>query len=257
MIRLTPKQIASLKPWFLPERPGPLIGSHVIQTGHGACLVDRWPAPRVVLVETAGNYTLSGEAQVLAPADLQPHIEGFVDTTEAFAPLLRAAFPDVKTWPRIAFAQPDAPNPVAAGDVALRRLEPSDRPHLERFDPDSAWISNTWGGPAALAGSGFGWGAFVAGRLASIACTFFLGETYEDIGVVTEPDFRGLGLSVACADALCRDIRARDHQPTWTTSPDNTASLRVAEKLGFVVQRQHQLYVVGIPIPESAEPPPD
>lgn len=257
MIRLTPKQTATLKPWFIPEGPGPLIGSHVIQTGHGTCRVDRWPEPRVVLVETAGNYALLGDAQALTPADLQPHIEGFVETSEAFAPLLRAAFPDVKTWPRVAFVQPDPPAPVAAGDVVLRRLKPSDTPHLERFDPDSDWISNTWGGPATLAGSGFGWGAFVAGRLASIACTFFLGETYEDIGVVTEPDFRGLGLSVACAGALCHDIRARGHQPSWTTSPDNTASLRVAEKLGFVVQRHHQLYVVGIPIPESAEPPLD
>jgi hypothetical protein len=257
MIRLTPEQTATLKHWFLPERPGPLIGAHLIQTGHGVCRVDRWPAPRVVLVETAGNYTLLGEAPAVTPADLQPHIEGFVDTSEAFAPLLRAAFPEVQTWPRVAFVQHNAPGPVTAGDVALRRLEPFDTPNLEGFDPDSAWISNTWGGSAGLAGSGCGWGAFVAGRLVSIACTFFLGETYEDIGVVTEPAFRGSGLSVACAGALCRDIRARGHQPTWTTSPDNTASLRVAEKLGFVVHRQHQLYVVGIPIPEPAEPPSD
>ena len=72
---------------------------------------------------------------------------------------------------------------------------------------------------------------------------------YEDIGVVTETGFRGLGLSTACAQALCEDIRIRRHQPSWTTSYDNIASLRVAEKLAFTVQREDLLYVIGIPIP--------
>ncbi len=93
------------------------------------------------------------------------------------------------------------------------------------------------------------WNWFLPERLASVACTFFLGETYEDIGVVTGPAFRGQGLSTACAGALCGDIWARGHQPTRTNSPDNLASVRVAEKLGFVVQRHDLLYVVGIPIP--------
>jgi len=69
---------------------------------------------------------------------------------------------------------------------------------------------------------------------------------------VTEPQFRGGGLSTACAAALCEDIRARSHQPSWATSPDNLASIRVAEKLGFTLQRRDVLYVVGIPIPELA-----
>jgi RimJ/RimL family protein N-acetyltransferase len=252
MIRLTLKQTAALKNWFLPERPGPLIGLHVIHTGHGTCLVDRWPAPRAVLVETAGNYTLLGEANALAPEDLRPHLRGFVETSEAFVPLLKAAFPDVKTWQRVIFEQQKAPDLIVAGDYSVRRLEPSDIPHLEGLDSESAWISKTWGGHHGLAASGFGWGAFVAGQLVSVACTFFLGERYEEIGVVTEPRFRGLGLSTACAGALCHDIRARGHQPSWTTSPDNLASMRVAQKLGFVVQRYDQLYVVGLPIPEPA-----
>jgi RimJ/RimL family protein N-acetyltransferase len=255
MILLTPEQTATLKNWFLPERPGPLIGSHVIHTGNGVCFVDRWPAPQVVLVETAGNYTLLGQAQALIPVDIQPHIKGFVETSEAFVPLLKAAFPDVRAWPRVVFAQRDPAGLVTVNDDAVRRLGPSDTHLLQSLDPESAWISKTWGGPGGLARSGFGWGAFVAGQLASVACTFFLGETYEEIGVVTEPRFRGLGLSTACARALCHDIRARGHQPSWTTSPDNSASIRVAEKLGFIGQRNDWLYVVGIEIPKPAPPP--
>lgn len=250
MIRLTSQQTARIKDWFLPERPGPLIGSHVILTGHGECLVDRWPHPQAVLVETAGNYTLLGDAQALAPADLQGHVKGFVETIEAFVPLLREAFPDLQTWPRVIFAQPEAPQPVTTASYELRRLEPSDAQHLSGLTPESAWISKTWGGPQGLAASGLAWGAFVAGQLASIACTFFLGETYEELGVVTEREFQKIGLSTACAGALCHDIWARGHRPCWTTSPDNAASVRVAEKLGFTWQRDDLLYVVGRSIPE-------
>jgi predicted GNAT family acetyltransferase len=252
MMLLTPEQTATLKTWFLPERPGPLIGLHVIHTGNGACFVDRWPAPQAMLVETASNYSLLGDAQALTPADLQPHIRGFVETSQAFIPLLTVAFPDMRTWPRVILAQPEAPGLVTKSDYSVRRLELSDTYHLWGLSPESTWISKTWGGPQSLASSGFAWGAFVAGKLASVACSFFLGQMYEEIGVATEPDFRGLGLSTACARALCNDIRDRGRQASWTTSPDNTASLRVAEKLGFAVQRQDQLYVVGISIPEPA-----
>ncbi len=91
--------------------------------------------------------------------------------------------------------------------------------------------------------------------LASVACTFYQGAGYEDIGVATEPEYRGLGLSVACATGLCDDIRARGRTPSWSTSPDNAASLRVAEKLGFVLDRRDVLYVVGRSVPRPARRP--
>ena len=42
MILLTPQQTAALYDWFVPDRPGPLVGLHVIQTGQGVCYADRW-----------------------------------------------------------------------------------------------------------------------------------------------------------------------------------------------------------------------
>jgi predicted GNAT family acetyltransferase len=104
-----------------------------------------------------------------------------------------------------------------------------------------------------LAASGYAWGAFRQGRLAAVACSFFVGVHYEDIGVLTLPTERGRGLSVACAGALCADIQQRGRQPSWSTSPDNTASLRVAEKLGFTVHRRDRLLVVGYPMPQPAQ----
>ena len=250
MILLSPRQRDTLRAWFLPEQPGPVIGNHVINTGNGACFGDRWPDPRMVLAGTASNYTLLGDAQRLGPEDLRPHIRGFVNTSEELVPFLMADFPDAQPWQRIILAQmaePESPQPQT---FELRRLTNADAHHLWGLSPDVAWICRTWGGPSGLAMSGYAWGAFVEGRLASIACTFFLGQTYEDIGVVTEPEFQGQGLSTASTQALCDDVRARGNLPSWTTSLDNAASLRVAQKTGFVEYGRDMVFAVGVPIPE-------
>ena len=252
MIALTPNQTATLRSWFLPDQPGPLVGLHVIQTSVGECFADRWPDPRAVLVHCGRNYSLAGDPAALTAADLAGRIQGFVEAPERFVPLLWSAFDDLAIWDRVILELPGRPRRASGGQCVVRRLEPGDAAALGGLDPELAWIGNTWGGPDGLAASGYGWGAFAEGRLVSVACSFFLGERYEDIGVVTESAFRGRGLSVACAGALCEAILARGRRPCWTTSPDNIASLRVAEKLGFQHRRHDRLYVVGLPIPESA-----
>ena len=240
-----------LKTWFLREEAGPLVGLHVIQTGNGTVLVDRWPEPSAVLMETGGNYSLRGEPGAVEASTLRK-IVGLVDAPERFLPLLESTFPNMAVWPRVTFELSHGPTLGHVSGESVRRLRRNDEGRLQRIGPEMAWIWGTWGDAKGLASSGRAWGAFLDGRLASVACTFFVGERYEEIGVVTEPDCRGHGLSPACAAALCTDIRVRGSVPTWTTSPDNAASLRVAHKLGFEVARSSSLYVVGMPVPEPA-----
>lgn len=249
MIRLNHEQTTMLKEWFLPERPGPLIGSHIINTGHGACFADRWPQPRVLVVEAGGNYTLLGDARHVTAQTLKSVVRGFVECGPRFEPLLREAYPDMQPWPRIVFAQAEPPPPVTPQGYTLRLLHAADAAHIQNMDFSLSWIGNTWGGHEGLAASGYAWGALVDDRLVAIACTFFVGSQYEEIGVVTEPHFQRRGFSTACAAMLCRDIWARGHRPSWTTSTDNVASMRVAQKLGFSRQRDDVLYVAGIFIP--------
>ncbi len=253
MIALSTEQAATLADWFQPERPGPLVGAHMLLTGHGRAWADRWPDPCALLVDVAGNYSLAGDASLLRPADLPP-LSGFVEAPAPFVPLLRTACDDLIDWERVIYALPasaalDGALDQMRGVGSIRRLGPADAASLAGLGQEADWISNTWGGAAGLAASGHAWGAFVAGRLASVAMTFFLGRQYEDIGVATEPEFRNRGLSGACTAALCRDIRARGHTPSWSTSTDNPASQRVAEKLGFGLHRRDWLYVTGMELP--------
>jgi RimJ/RimL family protein N-acetyltransferase len=250
-VPLTREQLATLRPWFLPERPGPLVAQHVMATGHGSCLADRWPDPRALVVQTGGNYTLAGDPGAFDPAALRGRVAGFVEAAEGFVSLLRAAVGELHEWPRVVLSLqgPGRPVPEPAGAFPVRRLGPADAGSLARLGEETAWIADSWGGPEGLAAGGTAWGAFAGRRLVAVACPFFVGAVYEDVGVATEPGFRGRGLSTACAAAVCRDVRRRGRTPGWTTSPGNAASLRVAAKLGFALERRDRLLVADVPVP--------
>jgi RimJ/RimL family protein N-acetyltransferase len=250
MFQINPNQITALKDWFIPESPCWLVGMHILNTGNGACFLDRWPVPQAVLLDSGGNYSLLGDTDALQPEDLKVRIHGFLDAPAQFEPLLKETFPDLKAWDRIILELLEKPHLSRPDGYMFRRLEAGDSYHLWGLTPESAWITKTWGGPAGLAASGHAWGAFAQGQLVAVAATWFLGEEHEELGVVTEAAYRGRGLSAACAGALCADIQNRGHQPTWSTSPDNDASVRVAEKIGFSILRGARLYVIGTPIPD-------
>lgn len=247
MLPLPPVQYRLLRPWFGRERPGPLVYPHVASTGHGQCRVDRWPDPRTVLAEVGGNYSLRGDPDHLT--DSAEPIKGFVDAPERFWPALRRLDPGAQRWPRMIFELPREPATVNAPDAAVHPLRGADTDALAGLSEDIGWIAATLGGPARLASSALGWGAFVEGRLASVAVPFYLGERYTDIGVVTEPAFRGRGLSTACAAGVIGDVRRAGRTPSWSTNPDNAASLAVARRLGYRLVREDLLYAVRTPVP--------
>ena len=268
---VTPAQLAvtaRANGWFAPERPGPLVGAHVVRTGIGSALVDRWPAPLAVLVAAGGNLSLAGEPGAIDAGRLRGLVRGFLEVPAPFAALAARAFPDAARWPRLVLVLPGLPRRpqrARAGRVRVRRLAAADAGHLAALSGQSSWISASWGGPIGpshtgakhrpvvgadgLAASGTAWGAFEGGRLVSVACPFFAGRRYEDLGVATEPGWRGQGLSTACAGAVCADVHGRGRVASWTTSPDNTASLAVAERLGFRLTRADELLAVGVEIP--------
>lgn len=239
-----------VRDWFRPEVPGPLIGPHVLRTGHGRILVDDPRDPGTVLVEAGGgNYDLSGDPAGLDHPEL-PH--GFYRTDEDFAPLLAERSGEVHRWPRVIYELAGEPRPVPGVAAELRVLEPGDEAALKGLSPELQWISETWGGHAGAAASGLAVGAFSAGRLVSVAIPFYLGDRYEDLGVVTEDGHRGRGLSAACTARVVEGVLRRGRRPSWSTSPDNQGSRGVAAKLGFRFVREDLLYVTGFPPPDGA-----
>ncbi|GAA3211538.1 GNAT family N-acetyltransferase [Actinocorallia longicatena] len=235
-----PQRIAD---WFRPERPGPLIGPHVLQTGHGRIRADRPDAPRAVLVETGGdNFDLSGDPSAFRPGG---PLRGIFRADQAFEAVLRDHSTELHRWPRVIYELQAPARDVVPVEAEVRRLVPADARALDALSPETHWITETWAGPPGAAAGGLAFGAFVDGALASVAIPFYVGERYEDIGVITEEPHRARGLSAACANAVVKDVLSRGRRPTWSTSPDNIASRRVAAKLGFRFVRSDLLYLVG------------
>ncbi|SEO33212.1 GNAT acetyltransferase [Amphibacillus marinus] len=70
-------------------------------------------------------------------------------------------------------------------------------------------------------------------EIASICYSAFVHRETQVIGVVTEEKHRGMGYAFQGAHALINECLQINNVPYWDCTEENTASKRLAEKLGF------------------------
>lgn len=85
-----------------------------------------------------------------------------------------------------------------------------------------------------------------------MACTCFHGTRYEDIACFTLPGHRRQHLALACVTALCRDIAARGHTPSWTCSRGSRPSRLLAWTAGFRLEDEYVHHLTGKPARRGA-----
>jgi predicted GNAT family acetyltransferase len=76
--------------------------------------------------------------------------------------------------------------------------------------------------------------AIVTRAVVSIAFASARTAGHADVGVATLESWRGRGLATAAASLVAARIQAEGQAPVWSAGEGNLASLRVAEKIGFV-----------------------
>ncbi|QHC24571.1 GNAT family N-acetyltransferase [Streptomyces sp. GS7] len=249
MIELSPTQATAVSHWFTAGPPGTkALAEHALTPGAGRWWTDRPVAPRAVAVACADHLLLRGEPTALAPLALAPFAAHYVQAPARFLPLLSSAFDGLVPWERMGYVHrvPVLP-PRPSRGVTVRRLTAADAPAVAALGPESAWIHASWGGSAGLAASGHGWAAFAKDRVLAMACTYFRGSAYEDIACLTVPEHRRQRLALACVAALCQDIAARGHTPSWTCSRDNRPSRLLAWTAGFRLEHEYVHYRTGRP----------
>ena len=64
--------------------------------------------------------------------------------------------------------------------------------------------------------------------------SFAAGRVFADVGVHVAGAHRRQGVATACASMACRAVQNDGLTPVWGTGSENTASLAIAQKLGFV-----------------------
>lgn len=245
-----PHQSPTLTNWFPSHAPGPAaVGEHALATGNGRWWADRAIRPRAIAVSCAGHALLRGTPDALTPEALAPLANHCIDAPADFLPTLGAAFDRLAPWERMVWTLRAEPQPVTTPrGVTLRRLEPADTDAVQALGPDAAWIHTSWGGPPGLTTSGHGWATTDRkGHVLAIACTYFRGTRHEEVAVFTAPDHRRHRLALACVTALCADIAARGHAPTWNCSVLNRASRLLAWTAGFRLVHEYVHYAAGCP----------
>jgi hypothetical protein len=88
--------------------------------------------------------------------------------------------------------------------------------------------------------------ATVSGQVVASALTAARSERFAEVGVYTSTAFRGRGYSTAAAALVCERVQNEGQTPVWSAGAHNAASLRVAEKLGFV-EVSRRRYVIMEP----------
>lgn len=76
-------------------------------------------------------------------------------------------------------------------------------------------------------------GTVIHNQLVSIAYATHVTEKYADVGIFTIPEYRNKGYSILVTTFLIQKLQAKNLIPVWSTDENNSASLKVAQKLGF------------------------
>jgi RimJ/RimL family protein N-acetyltransferase len=68
-----------------------------------------------------------------------------------------------------------------------------------------------------------------------------LGAAYAEIGAITHEPYRGRGCAPITVAFLIEALKQRGYHAYWSCDVDNTASARVARKLGFQMERAYEI----------------
>jgi RimJ/RimL family protein N-acetyltransferase len=68
------------------------------------------------------------------------------------------------------------------------------------------------------------------------------GDTKAEIGAITREAYRGHGYAPITCAYLIEACERRGYQAYWSCDTENTASIRVARKLGFRQERAYQIF---------------
>ena len=71
-------------------------------------------------------------------------------------------------------------------------------------------------------------------NIVSIARTYAHTGLHGGISVFTLEEWRGKGFAASAASLVAQQIQAMGKVPVWSCGEENIASLRTAQKLGFV-----------------------
>lgn len=164
---------------------------------------------------------------LLEPYELTPGLRYY--HTHSQKPVGRQAVPDGFELRRI------------GSELLTQENRPGQRWLLE-------WILSFWPTTGDFLEKGLGYVALAeTGRIVSLCITVFDADQYYELGTATDEAYRRRGLSSAAAGACVDDCLAQNREPIWHCWADNIASVRVARKIGFRIERTYEVLRLAVP----------
>lgn len=103
-------------------------------------------------------------------------------------------------------------------------------------------LTRFWGSVDAFLSTGFGYMLVDEQEIASLCCSGFVAGDTHAIDIETIQSHRRKGYGGTVARAFLAECIVRNLQPHWDCMAENTASSRLAEKVGFVQTHEYTLY---------------
>lgn len=142
---------------------------------------------------------------------------------------------------RINFAfRPARPRPAAALPAGMQ-VQPTG---LEQFDRIMGAVvpRRFWRDREHFQQAGVGFSVIKDGEPVATAFSSFVKGHQLEIGIETHPEHRGQGLAAIACTHLIDHCREHGLEPIWSCREDNTGSMRLAHRLGFVPTRRLPYY---------------
>jgi RimJ/RimL family protein N-acetyltransferase len=138
----------------------------------------------------------------------------------------------------------------AAPKLDGMRLLPIDRAllanaglaNVEHVRAEIRWM---WPSEERFYEHGFGWAALAEQQIVCWCTAEYVGTKSCGIGISTVPEFERRGIATATAGQFVIEASRRGLTPYWECRSDNPGSIRVAEKLGFVLLARER-YWAGV-----------
>lgn len=112
----------------------------------------------------------------------------------------------------------------------VRQLTPDDQPAMDAFQ--AACSTDDWEEGDVSIDHEMAAGVFDGERLVAVSSVFDW-RGFADIGILTDPAYRGQGLAKAAVSFLCAYYLPRERVVVYRHDQDNTGSQRVAQGLNF------------------------
>ena len=103
-------------------------------------------------------------------------------------------------------------------------------------------LTHFWGSVDAFLNTGFGYVLVDEEEIASLCCSGFVAGNIHAIDIETVQSHRRKGYAETVARAFLAECIEKDLEPYWECMAENTASSRLAEKLGFTQSHVYTLY---------------